>query len=108
MADRVHQAKVHTMNETILNYPGFWDLPKSIRQLLVKSEEYFFHGFQPRAALDSERSVILSANPSGSFRQPHSLVELERDAGLAMQNLIRNFSRKKSVAGERLNSSSIT
>ena len=98
MADRVHQAKVQIMNETILNYPGFWDLPKSIRQLLVKSEEYFFHDFQPKAALEFERSVILSANPSASFRQPNSLAELESDAGLAMQNPILNFPRERSVA----------
>jgi hypothetical protein len=36
------------MNSTILNYPGFQDLPKSIRQMLVMSEEYFFRDSQPK------------------------------------------------------------
>jgi hypothetical protein len=36
------------MNSTILNYPGFQDLPKSIRQMLVMSEEYFFGDSQPK------------------------------------------------------------
>ena len=66
---------------SILSYPGFGDLPKSIRQLLVKSEEYCFHDHQPKAELDFEKSVIFSANASGSFRKPDSLAELEKDAG---------------------------
>jgi hypothetical protein len=36
------------MKSTIVNYPGFQDLPKFIRQMLVMSEEYFFHDSQPR------------------------------------------------------------
>ncbi len=30
------------MNETILNYPGFQNLPKGIKQMLLVSESHFF------------------------------------------------------------------
>jgi hypothetical protein len=30
------------MNASILNYPGFQDLPKGVKQMLVVTEAYFF------------------------------------------------------------------
>ena len=30
------------MNTTILNYPGYQELPKGAKQMLLASEEYFF------------------------------------------------------------------
>ena len=30
------------MNQTILNFPGFQNLPKGAKQMLLASEEYFF------------------------------------------------------------------
>jgi len=31
------------MNTTILNYPGFQDLPRGVRRMLLVSEAYFFN-----------------------------------------------------------------
>jgi hypothetical protein len=32
----------HQMNETILNYPGFQNLPKGVKRMLLASETHFF------------------------------------------------------------------
>jgi hypothetical protein len=60
-ADCIQQAEEKIMSASILNYPGFQNLPKGARQMLLISEAHFFeqsasHHAEEKAAAQARRT----------------------------------------------------
>jgi hypothetical protein len=53
----IHDGREENMNTSIMNYPGFQNLPKGARQMLLFSETHFFNedAARPAAQADAAR-----------------------------------------------------
>jgi hypothetical protein len=59
-----------TMKSIITTYPGFHDLPKGVRKLLLNSETFFFDEPHPEANPMNLNNSAISSNEWGAHAIP--------------------------------------
>jgi hypothetical protein len=80
------------MNETIMNYPGFQNLPKGIKQMLLISEAHFFD--QPLSHPNEQKGMAQEMRTKGGFHiLMTSLLKSGRRCVVMSTHVLRHASR---------------